>query len=284
MRLLTAIAALLLASPLAAAVPAAVTTDPPHDAAHPARMEVLHIPSGGVLINGVDYVAAGPGLHPTLVLCHGLPGNEKNLDLAQAVRRAGWNVVTFNYRGSWGSPGAFHFAQNPDDARAVLAFLRDPANAARLGIDPARIAIAGHSMGGWVAALVAASDRRLIGVATISMGDLGRLGAMPQEQLVALAADNAETLATTPAAMADELAAHAAAFSVLTAAPGLARLPYLALTADDELAGDTDALVTAIQARGGTAFIKAHFATDHSWSDRRIALATVVIDWLATLR
>ncbi|MDO8912512.1 MAG: hypothetical protein Q8N10_08825 [Phenylobacterium sp.] len=32
-------------------------------------------------------------------------GNEKNLDLAQAVRRAGWNAVTFNYRGSWGSPG-----------------------------------------------------------------------------------------------------------------------------------------------------------------------------------
>ncbi|MFD3266336.1 hypothetical protein [Phenylobacterium ferrooxidans] len=32
-------------------------------------------------------------------------GNEKNLDLAQAVRRAGWNAAAFNYRGSWGSPG-----------------------------------------------------------------------------------------------------------------------------------------------------------------------------------
>jgi hypothetical protein len=36
---------------------------------------------------------------------HGLPGNEEFLDLAQAVRRAGWNTVTFNYRGPWGSPG-----------------------------------------------------------------------------------------------------------------------------------------------------------------------------------
>ncbi len=92
--------------------PAAVIADPPQDKAHPARMEVLHIPSGGVQINGVAYLASGAGVHPTLVLLHGLPGNEKNLDLAQAVRRAGWNAITFNYRGSWGSPGLFRFANN----------------------------------------------------------------------------------------------------------------------------------------------------------------------------
>ena len=78
----------------AAAAPAdiapAIYTDPAPDKAHPAGMEVLHIPSGGVAINGIAYVAAGPGPHPVLVLMHGLPGNEKNLDLAQAVRRAGW--------------------------------------------------------------------------------------------------------------------------------------------------------------------------------------------------
>src|SRR3954451_22433972 len=78
-------------------LPAAIFTDPPADAAHPPRMEVLHIPSGGVEINGVGYMASGAGAHPTVVLFHGLPGNEKNLDLAQAIRRAGWNVVTINY-------------------------------------------------------------------------------------------------------------------------------------------------------------------------------------------
>ena len=48
-------------------------------------MTVLHIPSHGVLINGLVYQPSGPGPHPTLIICHGLPGNEKNLDLAQAV-------------------------------------------------------------------------------------------------------------------------------------------------------------------------------------------------------
>ena len=40
--------------------------------------------------------------------------------------------MSFNYRGSWGSPGSFSFEGNLADARAVLAYARDPANAAKL--------------------------------------------------------------------------------------------------------------------------------------------------------
>jgi len=269
----------------ASATPPAVFTDPPHDAAHPARMAVLHVPSGGVEIDGVAYLAAGAGPHPTLVICHGWPGNEKNLDLAQAVRRAGWNTVTFNYRGSWGSPGAFAFAHNPADAAAVLAYLRAPANAAKLGVDPARIAIAGHSMGGWVAALTGARDPKVSGVALFSMADMGHLRGLPRAELIKLAADNAETLAqTSPEAMADELLANHAAFAVGNAAAGLATRPLLVLTADDGLAGDGDRLVAGVRAAGGTRITAQHVATDHSWSDSRIALESAVIDWLATLR
>ncbi|HEX8064389.1 MAG TPA: alpha/beta fold hydrolase [Allosphingosinicella sp.] len=168
----------LFATPAAAHVPMAqmapaIYTDPPHDKAHPAGMEVLHIPSDAVKINGVAYTAAGAGPHPVLVLMHGLPGNEKNLDLAQAVRRAGWIVVTFNYRGSWGSPGAFRFAGNLDDARAVLTYLRDPANATKLAIDPKRIVVAGHSMGGWIAAMTAERDPSVAGAILISAANMG---------------------------------------------------------------------------------------------------------------
>ena len=102
--LLVAAAAALCPPLLAQQVPRAIYTDPPRNTAHPARMEVLHIPSGGVTINGVAYLASGRGAHPTFVFFHGLPGNEKNLDLAQAVRRAGWHAITVNYRASWGTP------------------------------------------------------------------------------------------------------------------------------------------------------------------------------------
>ena len=37
-------------------------------------------------MNAVMYTAQGGGLHPTLLLLHGFPGNEQNLDLAQTSR------------------------------------------------------------------------------------------------------------------------------------------------------------------------------------------------------
>jgi uncharacterized protein len=237
-----------------------------------------------LLINGIAYQPAGAGLHPTLIICHGLPGNEKNLDLAQAVRRAGWNAITFNYRGSWGSPGVYRFTQNLEDADAVLAYLRDPANAARLGIDTKRIALAGHSMGGWVVAQTAAHDHALIGAILISAGDMGRLGEEPREKLVADMADNMEGLSgVTAQSMTDEDQANAKAFHMENAATGLTQIPLLVLTADDGLAPDSDALVHAIEARGGHKITAIHVATDHSWSDHRIALESTILTWLAGL-
>jgi pimeloyl-ACP methyl ester carboxylesterase len=282
---LLAVTLLFASSGNAQSVPAAIFTDSPADATHPAAMAVLHIPSHGVLINGIVYQPSGAGPHPTLVICHGLPGNEKNLDLAQAVRRAGWNAVTFNYRGSWGSPGSYRFAQNLEDADAVLAYLRDPAVAAKLGIDTRRIAIAGHSMGGWVTAQTAAHDHALIGAILISAADLGAMAGMPRKDLVALMADNMEALAgVTAESMADEVTANAKAFSLDNTVGGLAQTPLLVLTAEDGLAPTADKLVTAIGAAGGTRVTEIHAATDHGWSDHRIYLETTIINWLGQLK
>lgn len=266
-------------------VPRAIYTDPPRDSAHPARMEVLHIPSGGVKINGVAYLATGARVHPTFVFFHGLPGNEKNLDLAQAVRRAGWNAVTVNYRGSWGSPGEFRFGNNLEDAVAVLAFLRDPLTARNLGIDTTRLVIAGHSMGGWVTALTAARDHGLAGAILISAADMGRASTAKRTDAVASMADNMESLAgVTAEAMADELLTHGAKWRFAEAAPGLSRVPLLVLSSNDGLAPGTDALVKAVRAQGNARVTTVHVVTDHSWSDKRIALESAVVRWLAHLR
>ncbi|HKH91917.1 MAG TPA: alpha/beta hydrolase [Gemmatimonadaceae bacterium] len=285
MRVAGVLSMLLVVSSLGAQeVPRAIYTDPPHDAKHPARLEVLHVPSGGVAINGVAYVAAGAGMHPTFVFLHGLPGNEKNLDLAQAVRRDGWNAVTVNYRGSWGSPGSFRFAQNLEDARAVLAYLRDSANARALGVDTSRIVLAGHSMGGWVAAVTAADDARLLGVVLISAADLGVVRTLPRADVVARMKESMESLAGgTAESFADDLIALPADLSFASAARGLTRTPLLVLTSDDGLAPHSDSLVAAIRRQGSTAVKTMHAVTDHSWSDRRIALESAVLRWLQRL-
>lgn len=275
-------AGLIAAAPPPADLPAAIFTDPPHDKEHPARMEVLHVPSHGVEINGIALVAAGAGQHPVLIICHGLPGNEKNLDLAQAVRRNGWTVVAFNYRGSWGSPGVFRFAQNIEDAGSVVDYVK--AHAAALGADPRRIVVLGHSMGGWVAVNLAAHRTDLAGLITYSAGDMSRVGGMSSENLTQMMANNREGLAAAPDDMSADLKAVAGGRGFEAAAANLKNTPYLALTSDDGLAAHTDDLVKAIEASGGQSVQSSHVATDHGWSDRRIALEALVINWLNALK
>ena len=267
----------------AQSVPPAIFTDPPIDLAHPAHMTVLHIPSHGVQVNGIIYQASGEGSHPTLVICHGLPGNEKNLDLAQAARRAGWNAVTFNYRGSWGSPGSFRFSQNLEDADAVLSYLRDPAKARLLGIDTSRIVMAGHSMGGWVAVNTASHDHNLAGVILISAADVARQADWPQDKLVALMTDCVAPLSgVTPESMTREVRSLSERLRFENEAAGLIQMPLLALTADDDLASDTDNLVRTIKGKGGNKVTSMHVTTDHNWSDHRIFLQSVILSWLAS--
>ncbi len=270
-----------LAAQVSPQLPRAIYTDAPHDAKHPARMEVLHIPSAGVKINGVAYLAAGAGVHPTVLLLHGLPGNEKNLDLAQAVRRNGWNAITFNYRGSWGSAGVFRFAQTLEDADAVLAYLRAPANAKTLGVDTTRLVIAGHSMGGWATVHTAAHDHGLLGAVLISAADMGRSGGAKRADVVTQMAGDMESLAgVTAESMADEVIANAAKWTFKNAYQGLASTPLLVITSNDGLAPHSDSLVAAVRALGNRRVTAAHFATDHSYSDQRIALETAVLRWL----
>ncbi|MES2003641.1 MAG: alpha/beta fold hydrolase [Bacteroidota bacterium] len=114
----------------------------------PAGFQELQLPSAGSLLQGFMYKANGAQAHPTLLVLHGYPGNERNLDLAQAVRAHGWNVIYFNYRGSWGSQGEFSFRHCVEDVKNVVAYCTQ--NAAKMQIDPNNIVLFGHSMGGFV--------------------------------------------------------------------------------------------------------------------------------------
>jgi len=63
-----------------------VLRDTPLDKISLAGSPELFIPSANFLLNGFIYKANGAQKHPTLLLLHGYPGNERNLDIAQVVR------------------------------------------------------------------------------------------------------------------------------------------------------------------------------------------------------
>jgi len=125
-----------------------VLSDLKWDITSPARSAELFIPSGNSQIAGLIYSANGLQKHPTLLLLHGYPGNERNLDIAQVVRSRGWNVIYFDYRGSWGSQGKFSFKNSVEDIVNVVAYCNKYQDS--LKIDTSNIVLFGHSMGGWV--------------------------------------------------------------------------------------------------------------------------------------
>ena len=272
----------------------AVTTDPAPDKANPAGVVTFLMPSHGAQLNAFVYVASGAGPHPTAILLHGFPGNERNLDVAQSMRRAGWDVLYFDYRGSWGSPGDFSFTHCIEDAQAAIAWVKDAANAKQIRGDGKTVVLVGHSMGGFVAYEVGARDPSVTGVVGISAADLGvaQLLAMPEAQRTAalktlsasLAAEGMAPLTgTTADALAQEVLTNASAWSFVGLAPQFVSRPLLVLTADDGWEPVNDALVAAVQKLGNHAVTTVHYATDHSYSDRRIAIQNDVVMKLGTI-
>jgi pimeloyl-ACP methyl ester carboxylesterase len=289
-----AVLALLLGLPLFAQQ-AAISADPAADKANPATMQSFQLPSHGALLNALVYVASGAGPHPVVVLLHGFPGNERNLDIAQTLRRAGYDVLFFDYRGSWGSPGVFSLGNCIEDTQAAIAYLRDSTNAAKLRSDPSNIILFGHSMGGFLARYVAAHDPAIRATVLVSAADMGndRVETIPvtyRDKAIGPLAEHfaAEGMAplagVTPESLAKEVVAHADSWNVPATGQALTARPLLVVTSDDGLAPSNAAVSAAIRkAGGGTKLTEVHFATDHSYSDQRIALETTILNFLVAL-
>ena len=291
MRLLAALASIaVLAAPLslrAEPVPAAVSIDPPRDKAHPARMATLQIRSRGQAMNAVFYLASGIGPHPTVILFHGSPGNEQNLDLAQAIRRDGRNVLTLHYRGAWGSAGRYSISNAIEDSEAALAFVRDPQNVERYGLTPGKVAVIGHSLGGFLAARLGAKEPDLLGVGMIAAWNVGPDGPRMQALTPAQYEDEFGDLAgrvvgADGRSLTAEAMAHQKDWSWDAYAPGLAKLPTLVVAAHDDGYADNIKLAQTLKSAGAQASL-ADIDTDHPFSDSRIALEAAVLRWLENL-
>jgi pimeloyl-ACP methyl ester carboxylesterase len=279
-----------------AAPPAAdaIAHDPPMDRDKPASSSALRIASHGQQMNALVYVPAGAGPHPVALLLHGFPGNEQNLDLAQAMRRAGWTVVTFHYRGSWGSEGTFSFDGAVEDGMAVSDWIRSGDHAASVRGDPKRMVVIGHSMGGFVAANVCAAHAGLLGCALIAPWDLSMDQALlaklsPAERDRTAASDfndvDGRIAGMTARSAIDDLAAHGERWSLAATAPAVARHDTLIVVAGRD-GEDCRALrlIPALKAQHASALRVETIESDHGFNDHRIALETMVLDWLAGLK
>ncbi|MEQ8677287.1 MAG: alpha/beta fold hydrolase [Aggregatilineales bacterium] len=274
----------------------AIGEDPAQtDADFPATYLGVAFDSHGAQLVGVAYLAAGAGPHPTALLLHGFPGHEQNRDLAQTIRRAGWNVILFHYRGAWGSGGDYRFLHVIEDVKSAIAHFKTPEVAQKFRVDPQKIVLIGHSLGGW-SALINAIDGAVDAVASIAAPNLGTWGetladSPPQmhEPTLAFFRESLPPLAgVTAEDLRDELLEHYEAWDFMARVNGLKDRHVLLVAGalDDGVPPEMHhtpmvALLEGINAPHLTHTIIDH--ADHAFSDRRVALAKTVLAWLGTL-
>lgn len=267
---------------------------PDSDPAHPAAVVELTVPSGGAEMNGFAYLPAGAGPHPVVILLHGYPGTERHGDLAHALRRAGFTVLFFHYRGAWGSPGGFSFAHAIEDATAAIDFVQTDAFAKKARADGRRIALVGHSMGGFVAVQAGAKNAEVRCVVSLAGANMGSLGGLMQDPAVragvAARFDSwSGSIVLAPGhSLSTELFEHAKEFDLLRLAEPLADRDVLLVAGRrDEVTPPAlhhEPLREAFARKRseGARLDAVMLDADHAFSSQRVALTREVVGWLGT--
>lgn len=129
-------------------------------------------------IAGTLHLPGGRARRPAVLLCHGFTASKTEshwifVKLARALAKAGVAAYRFDFRGSGESTGEFvsmTIGREIADARAALTVL-----AGEPAVDRTRLGLLGLSLGGCVAANVAARDARVRSLALWSaVGDTSR--------------------------------------------------------------------------------------------------------------
>jgi hypothetical protein len=265
--------------------------DPVVDPKAPPAINELTIPSGDDRMAALIYIANGPGPHPTVVMLHGFPGNEKNLDLAQAIRRSGFNIVFFHYRGAWGSEGTYSLLQIDDDALTVLSYLRQPEVAQRLRVDVDKLSLLGHSMGGFGALSAGHLDDNVVCVGAMSPANLGVYAAGINAEDPAIEGfkayvDSIFVLRGFDGNVMTQQLTSVPIESLDTTkfGPGLHGKSVFMVIGDQDRVTPAEAMfdpvVKAYSEDKDIRLQHLKISGDHSYSWSRIKLADVVVDWL----
>jgi uncharacterized protein len=237
----------------------------------------------GAAFELVAHIARPPGIArlPGLVLCHGFPSGPRGSatagltypDLADRLaRESGWCVLTFNFRGTGGSPGDFSVdGWLADVGAAVRRLAEDDVNG---------VWLAGVDTGGTLAICHAARDPQVRGVALLAAPASLRAWVRDPEAFLAharaIGAVRTKGFPPDPAAWA----AAVADLDPLAAAARLAPRPLLVIHgSDDDIVPTVDARAF-VGAAGPAAELRIVQAAGHRLRHDPRAIATL-IGWLA---
>jgi hypothetical protein len=239
-------------------------------------------------------LASGKGPHPVAILLHGFPGNEPNFDIAHALRRSGWNVLFFHYRGAWGSPGKFSFDNALEDGLSAVEFVTSSEAIDEFRCDPTKIMIVGHSMGGFIGLHTAAKDRRVSGVATIGAFNFGAFGKWLKQSPDHLnfATESFRysvrpVQGTTAEALIQASMENIERWDLERLGDAVRKTPLLIQYGTQDVVSIPEShhhsLMKALSENRVASLQEKAYECDHMFTQVRIALARTIVDWAKTL-
>lgn len=258
-----------------------------------ARARTNHVtvplPTGEIL-HGVLHLPGGSGPFPVVLLLHGFPGWERNFDVAHALRRAGYASLVFHYRGCWGMPGRWSWANALADTEVTLDLLREGLIGEDSDLDASRIAVAGHSMGGFLALSSAATRPWVKAACSVAGFDFGAAAAAIHSDpslrprfVEAFASETATLSETSGEALATEMVAAGDNWSLRNLGPLFRARAVLLLGAgrDDVAPGAMhhDPLVDSYL-HDGVLLTHDSLPTDHALADHRVALTRKIVEFM----
>ncbi len=237
------------------------------------------------------FQANGAGPHKTVLLLHGFPGNEVNFDIAHVLRRAGYNVFVFHYRGMWGSEGSFGWKNSVEDVESAFNFLDELSQNESNRISSDEFIIIGHSMGGFAGLMNAHQNTKVKNAAFLAGFNFGLFAEMIKQNDVFKSISvermqpNIKFINGADAEdLLNEMIENSREFNLLNYSESLSKKNILMIGAKyDQLAMNE---IHHVPLKNILAQLSKENITEcivdsgHSFSDKRILLAQKIIDWL----
>ncbi len=249
--------------------------------------------SKGANIHAIFYQASRVGQLSTVILCHGFPGNNADvLGLGERLMKEGFNALSFNYRGSWGSEGQLTIANSLEDVISAIQYVKSSSAVRDFHVDPSNTAIIGYSYGGGMALLGSLSDpivRRVVYIAGGNLSEVARLMEQNEEYKRAILKD----LNSLPSLgfdslpgeeMVAEVLANMDKYDLVKHAEALSNKAILIIGGwrDQENIVEHHILplIRALQKHKAAQVQIEMFDADHSFTDSRTQLADRIVSWL----
>ena len=248
-------------------------------------MESVQFQSSGSMVQGFYFPVKSADSLGTLVFLQGFPGVEGDELICALLAERGLNVLTFNYRGVFGSEGTFSFSHAVEDIGAAVQFVTK-------SVGTGKIFLGGWSFGSGLVPAGAVRNPQVAKLFTLSgrnFGDEARLIEQDPEY-AAQVRQNLDGIRKPagPVNLADnfleDMIVNKDHLDSLRLAPLLKDKPILLIGAwDDEISAIEDHIIPfyrrLLENGNGKAKIEA-FQTDHEFSGCREQVVEAIINWL----